>query len=158
MEEYITKSTILNSPWNKNLTKNNFMISTESPSRLRDLDGLWLVLFYGEDNNSIEFLKKWSKISHDIVGPDFGSCNLRVEHELSSAIFNDQGSMVITKKRLPYVVCYKNSWPTSPIFDDKLEKLESWITSILMIDITTSTNIGTGTTVQEKPIELPKTL
>lgn len=153
MEEYITKLTVLNSPWNKNLTKNNFMIGSDSPSRLKDMGGLWLVLFYGEDNVSIEFLKRWAQLSHDIVGPDFGSCNLRVEHDLASALFNEQGSMTITKKRLPYVVCYKNTWPTNT-FDDKLDKLDAWITSVLMIDVVKKDEVK----VVEKPLELPKTL
>ena len=157
MEEYITKSTILNSPWNKNLTRDNFMSNSDSPSRLNEMRGLWLILFYGEDNESIEFLKRWSKLSHDIVGPDFGSCNLRVEHSLSTALFNDQGSTLLSKKKLPYVVCYKNSWPNA-IYNDKLERLDSWITSILMIDIATGTNEPIKQDKQDKPIELPKTL
>jgi len=153
MEEYITKLTVLNSPWNKNLTKNNFMIGSDSPSRLKDMQGLWLVLFYGEDNNSMEFLKRWSQLSHDIVGPDFASCNLRVEHELSSALFNEQGNMTITKKRLPYIVCYKNTWP-STIFDGNITSLDAWITSILMIDVVKKTDEK----VVEKQLDLPKTL
>lgn len=153
MEEYITKLTILNSPWNKNLTKNNFMLGSDSPSRLKDMNGLWLVLFYGEDNDSMQFLKRWSQLSHDIVGPDFGSCNLRVEHELSTALFNEQGNMTITKKRLPYVVCYKNTWPTTT-FDGKLDTLDQWITSVLMIDVIKKNDEK----VQEKTLDLPKTL
>jgi len=153
-DNYITKSTILNSPWNKNLTKDNFMYMTDSPTRLKDLNGTWLVLFYGEDNDSIEFLKKWSKLSHDVVGPDFGSCNLRVEHELAKMFYNDQGNMLVSRKRLPYIISYKNTWPGS-VFDDKIDKLEAWITSVLMINVVLSdTHIET----KEKPIILPNTL
>lgn len=168
MSDYITTITLLQSPWNANLTTQDFMIETETPLRLRERKGAWVVLFYGEDEISKQTLTAWSKVSQNTIGPEFGSCNLRMETKLASRILDTyltNPSLKWTNTlTVPYIISYYNEWPitkyTGPI---DIASISNWaLASYIVQDKTTITSTtSTPTTTapaKEAEVKLPQSL
>lgn len=170
MCDYILRITLLESPWNVNLTSGDFAIETETPLRLKR-NGSLVVLFYGEDDTSIKALTAWSKVAQMTIGPIFASCNLRSEKPIANKILdtgNTNPSLRWTNNlRVPYILAYSNTWPigkyTGPIDETSIS---NWALTVNGGDLNPSM-LPTATTVTvstvSKPTEsetvvIPKTL
>jgi hypothetical protein len=162
MSEYIATITLLQSPWNTNLTERDFMIDSETPMRFKR-SGTWVILFYGEDEVSKLSLNVWSKVAQVTIGPEFGSCNLRNESKLASKMLDFHPSMKwISNLRVPFILAYSNTWPISkyngPVDQQSISNWSLTSSGPLSCDSTIpSTPIGT-TGPTESTVTIPKTL
>lgn len=163
MSEYISTITLLQSPWNTNLTSNDFMIETETPIRLKSSEP-WVILFYGEDDVSRSALNIWSKVAQITIGPKFGSCNLRNQTDLASKFMNNHHGMRWTNTlRIPYILAYNDTWPFSK-YSGNLDQqtIANWALTVISGPCSFPINdnapvIPTGSTGTSDVI-LPKTL
>jgi len=144
------------------------MMESDTPIRLKK-NGAWIILFYGEDEVSKLALQTWAKVAQTTIGPDFGSCNLRLESNLASKIletYNTNPSMRWTNNlRVPYILAYSGTWPISKYTGNVDEQsISNWALTTVVggyQDCTakvTTTQTNQTEQIKQTEISIPKTL
>lgn len=92
---------------------------TESRERLLlKHKGCYLILFYGENTESLDLVKVWRLAAAQVAGPIFGAVNLMAERKLAevfTAVRGDSDSPFhwASLRGIPYILVYRNGWPVA---------------------------------------------
>ncbi len=98
----------------KELTQDDFELETDEGIKLR-YNKCMLVLFHGNDTESLDLHQVWYSAAQQVVGPSFGSINLSSNKMLSQAFvgLNTYNSPLrwAALKTVPFIMVYQNKWP-----------------------------------------------
>lgn len=95
--------------------ENDFSLDSKDKVCIFD-DDCYMILFYGEDEESISYLDSFTKAAEHSPGPMFGTCNVDLETEVEKSIVeimneNDHPFKWISTGEIPFIVVYRNGYP-----------------------------------------------
>lgn len=80
--------------------------------------GCYLVLFYGENTESLDLVKIWQMAAAQVAGPIFAAVNLMAERKLAeifTALRSDPDSPLhwASLRGIPFILVYRGGWPVA---------------------------------------------
>src|SRR5579872_1467632 len=101
----------------KQLHESDFTIENKELIGLR-YDDCTLVLFYGENTESLQLVQIWATVAQQVAGPVFAACNLLVERGVASALtrLKADGSNPLhwaSFRGFPFILVYRGGWPVA---------------------------------------------
>ena len=101
----------------KQLSQSDFVdLESDTKINLKYRDCM-LVLFYGDNVESINLATIWSVAARNTVGPIFAATNLMIEPRIAAAFTSlnmQNGSLHwAALKTIPFILVYQNGWPVA---------------------------------------------
>ena len=101
----------------RRLTTADFDVQDRSLITIRETDCI-LVLFYIENQESIDLARLWLVAASQVAGPIFGGINLQVETPVATAFARlrstgGHGLHWAGLRQLPFILVYRNGWPVA---------------------------------------------
>lgn len=80
--------------------------------------GCYLILFYGENTESLDLVKIWQMAAAQVAGPIFAAVNLMAERKLAeifTSVRADPDSPLhwASLRGIPFILVYRNGWPVA---------------------------------------------
>ena len=96
------------------LTSDDFNINSSAPITMK-WDDCMLVLFYGNNQESIDLAKIWQLVASSTAGPLFGACNIIVHRSVAEAFTkikaHNSPLRSFALKGFPTIITYQGGWP-----------------------------------------------
>lgn len=101
----------------KRFTSSDFKLDTPDKISLKRTD-CCIVLFHGNNQESVEISKVWTQVAQESVGPIIATCNLVEEKEVATAMVEIKGMGShpfhwASMRGYPFILDYRGGWPVA---------------------------------------------
>lgn len=114
MDSGLINATIFSQNAVKVLTADDFNLHSKEPITLK-WDDCILVLFYGNNTESINLARIWTVAARSVAGPIFAAVNISVHRQIAEAFTKikmvNSPLRPYALKGFPTIITYQNGWP-----------------------------------------------